>query len=250
VAQPGEPVHAVVRQGLQIAAHRIDEHQLAQVTEHGPAANAWRLRLRERDIDTGGDRAARFVVDADDARKRIEQRVVGSHVAAQEAAHEVHGLAALTHRDVDGELPVLRPAIHRHIGRFAHADAARQHVGVAMRQHDDVAGVQPQRRLVAHARPARALRYDVIGDEVLGAGARKHRANYRFALGRLGDPGLRGLHVEEDGAGETHGSQNIRQRIHRLHPADDRAREPDGRSFASRQPAVRLSPSRTTFQYY
>ena len=95
------------------------------------------------------------------------------------------------------------------------------------------------------AAPAAASRDHVIGDEMLGC--RERLADDRSARRRFGHPRLRGVDVEEDGAGQAHRPQHIRQRIHRHPPRtiehahrtlehadrdpDDRQRRSDARSF-------------------
>ena len=49
-------------------------------------------------------------------------------------------------------------------------------------------------------------------------GAREDRADDRSARWRFGHPRVRGVDVEEDGAGQAHGPQHIRQRIHQAPP--------------------------------
>ena len=66
IAQPGEPVRAVGRQRLQIAADDVDEHQLAQAAEHALAAEARLLRLGHGELHERAERPAGAIADADD----------------------------------------------------------------------------------------------------------------------------------------------------------------------------------------
>ena len=45
IAQPGEPVGAIGRQRLEVAADDVHEHQLAQAAEHALAAESRLLRF-------------------------------------------------------------------------------------------------------------------------------------------------------------------------------------------------------------
>ena len=70
-------------------------------------------------------------------------------------------------------------------------------------------------------------------------GAREDRADDRSSRRRFGHPRLRRMDVEEDGAGQAHRPQHIRQRIHQhlrrrsARDPDDRQESADGRSFSA-----------------
>src|SRR5690349_15128512 len=83
---------------------------------------------------------------------------------------------------------------------------------VTVRQHDDVAGIQLERRFAVDLHPAAAFDEQVIGDEVIAA--REHRFDDAAAERRLRHPRCARMHVEEERAGQPHGSQHVRQGIH------------------------------------
>jgi hypothetical protein len=85
-------------------------------------------------------------------------------------------------------------------------------MGVAMRQDDYIASLKVYRWLTLQARPALSVGDDVVADEVFRA--REHGIDDGRTRGGLGYPGFRRLHVEEYGAGEADGSQDIGQGIH------------------------------------
>ncbi len=156
--RPDEPVRAALGQRLEIAAHHVDEHELADASQHAFAAHAT-LGFRQRRAEIGAERAAAVVVDADHARQRGQQRVVGPRIAAEEAAHEMRGLRRLgAHRDA-------RPAGGRRrawryidmLGGWRMPKLGGEYMRVAMRQHDDVAGVELDRRLALERRTSSCL---------------------------------------------------------------------------------------------
>ena len=214
LAQPREPASLIRGQRLEVAADDIYEHQLAETPEHAFAAEPRLLRLGDRELDERVDGPARAVADADDGGQRRQQGIERPRVAPQEPADKARRfLGAVAHGDREGQLSVARRPVHRHVRRLTHTGRARHRVPVALREDDDVAGREADGRAPVDGRPAGAVRHHVVGNEVLGA--REHPADDRRPRRRLGDPRLRRVHVEEDGARQANRAQHIRQRIHR-----------------------------------
>ena len=148
----------------------------------------------------------------DHRRQRRQQRVVGTLVAAQEAAHDPRAVAAaaeLVHQRQGRR----RPGEHRHVGLRPHARRARQHVGIALGEHDEVAFAQPRRLGADRVAPARAARDHVVLDDALRPG--HHGAGDLPRRRRLGHPRRAQLEVEVHRAGQPHRAQHVREHVSR-----------------------------------
>jgi hypothetical protein len=216
IAQSRQPGGLTLGQRFQVTAHHVDEHQLADAAQHAFAAHA-ALGLGQRRAKVCAQCAARVIADADHARQGRQQRVVGTRIATQEAAHEVRGRALVgAHCDLHRQASVVGHAIHRHVGRLAHVAIRGQHVGVAMRQQDDVARHELDRILAFDHRPTTSFHDGVIADEVIRSAAGKHLLHDSLALRRLRDPGSARVHVEKKRAGQAYRAQNVGKSIHKF----------------------------------
>jgi len=183
IAQGAQPSRRSGRQRLEIAARGIDEDELARALEHGGAAGTAFARLRHRLVQqlrrpgterAGGQEHLR--------REGGDQRIEGLQVACHEAAdHDgarfVHRAChpgpqhptVVGHRDglgiVARDVAPVVVVFHR-----AQSRGAGDHMGVATREHHDVAGGHAHGRLAVGGGPAVALDHQVVGEHVLGPG--------------------------------------------------------------------------------
>ena len=83
----------------------------------------------------------RAVADADDAGSAASSGLNGraSHPRNPQTKRADSSVLSPTEMR-EGQLPVARRPVHRHVRRLAHAGRARHHVPVALREDDDVAG--------------------------------------------------------------------------------------------------------------
>ena len=196
-----------------MAAHHLDEHQLAQLRQHALAAGALVRLIRPGEADELAEPrgiAARGASGLDDRRQVVEQRIERLGVAGEEAADQLHrGRPALAdaaeERQRSGGGGVELGLRHR-LG--AHAGRARHDVRIALGEDDDLAFLEPHGLLAEHGRVAAAFGDHVIGDQVTGA--RQHLGQHHLTRRLLGNPRGRGDDVEERRAGEPYGLQNVR----------------------------------------
>jgi hypothetical protein len=90
VTQTGEPSGLLDRQALDMAAYRLDEHQLRQLREDGSRPRALRGGFGQAELDRGGEPlrpGAVAHVHDHDARERREHRIEQGGVAREVAAH-------------------------------------------------------------------------------------------------------------------------------------------------------------------
>jgi hypothetical protein len=210
IAQSGQPVGAVLRQRFKVVADDVDEEQFAEAPEHHFAADARVLRLGDRKLDELRQRTFRTRALVDDARQRREQRVEGTVVAAEEAAHDLRRfMAGRTHRQREGKAaPLARRLVEADLRCAAHSRFARKHVRIAMGEHDDVACLQLHGWCVDQTAPARSRCDDVVGHQVVGG--RKDPAHDSVATRRFSHPRRRGFYVEEDRARQANRPQDVR----------------------------------------
>ena len=140
----------------------------------------------------------------------------GSASAAQEAADHLDAprpVAALV--DDEGHAP--RRHLAEPVQRVGAAETraqpelAGERVLVAVRHDEDVAWCERQGRVSRGLAPARTGAHDVIRHDVLGL-RQEHRREHVRRRG-LGHPRREGVHQEEEGAGEAHRLQHIRERV-------------------------------------
>lgn len=134
------------------------------------------------------------------------------HVAAEKAAHEIEPFRAAAplfdgERELTGGHASEEPEDFRPIGTASHSSRDRHHVGIALRKHQDVAGLEPHGSAIRQPTPARAVDDDMIGKDVLDSGEDGRRQ--RRPVRNLQYPRRRGLRHEEHGPGESHCPQDL-----------------------------------------
>ena len=224
VAEAREPTGRVVGQPVEVAARGIDEHHLARALEQRVAARAAFPRLGDGLAQHAADPVAGAPrLDVQHPRERVDQRIERLEVAADEAAHDDGvrfvprqgrtGLdqgAAVGHRNrlriVRGRLDPVGAGVW-----CTQARCARDHVCVAAREHDDVAGGEAHGRHAVGGGPAAAFRDHVVREDVVGA--RQHGVGDRPCRGRLRDPFVATAHVEVERAAQAHRPQDVGEGI-------------------------------------
>ena len=144
-------------------------------------------------------------------RQRCQQRVERAFVASEEAADDARPIgataAALEHQRQRRR----RPDVHRNVGRGAHARRARQDMPVSLREHDQVAFFETNRRLADGVSPAGAAGDQVVLDDALGA--RDHHRRDLVRRRRFRHPRRAQLEVEVHRAGQADRTKDVRQDI-------------------------------------
>src|SRR5262245_1282555 len=111
IAQTGEPSRRFRGQALDVLAHGLYEHELAQLREQSLSACARIGLLLQGYADQIADQVAALPPSHDphDARQRVEDGIEGALVASQIAAHEVRGLTVAAELVEDeGKRPIAR----------------------------------------------------------------------------------------------------------------------------------------------
>ena len=88
VTEAGEPAGLSRRQVVEVATQHLDEHQLGQPGEDAPGAGPAESGLLSELGDEIAQPGVRHTPHVHPARKRLEQWVEGSAVAAEEPADE------------------------------------------------------------------------------------------------------------------------------------------------------------------
>ena len=229
------------RQAREVAAHDLDEEELAQAREHAFAARALGRRLRQRELD--------------EARSRRRSTGRGAVCGARGAGRRAAGLKgrASQPRKPQMILVALGPAaVHLDARAGSGAVAAcRGHVapgGPRMPGALDITCASPcgktmtspasaGRRSRPRSPPARARRDHVVLDDVFDP---RHDVRPELAGGRrFGDPGRGGVDREEHGARQAHRAQHFRERRCSW-------RGPSGRSVCAR--TLGQAPTRRSWE--
>src|SRR5262245_8383787 len=96
VPQTGEPAFALLGKRLDIPAHQLHEHELAELGEDAVGARALLLRLHDgeaRELISPTTARGRRAADMEDARQRVQERIEGARIAAEESAYDEIGRA-------------------------------------------------------------------------------------------------------------------------------------------------------------
>ena len=143
------------RQRRQMAPHHLDEHQLAEAQADAVTAGPGLARFRHRELDqlaeriVGGPEAP---AQWSEGREGGQQRIEGAHVASQEPAHEMQPLRRPRRprgrrtAAVPPPSPRMKTQDLLEAGPPARVRRGRHGVRVAVREHEDVPGLEPARR--------------------------------------------------------------------------------------------------------
>ena len=194
VAQGGDPAVVDRRRSREVDAQHLDQHQLGQAGRDQARRQVGRGHgVGERVVDAGLDPAGRGTARQADhehrrqrPHRRVEQRVVGVQVAADEVGTPP-ATAVAEHRHL---LP--RQRVEQREDRHALGGRLAAHrVVVAVGQHDHVARVGPVAHTVVDGDPARPRGDDVEQRQPIGAGVERvgQGERRRLELERLGELG-------------------------------------------------------------
>jgi hypothetical protein len=195
VPQAREPPRLLRRQRRQMAAHHLDEHQLAETQTHAVPSGPGLARFGQGEVDQLAERIVggpEVPTQVEQGREGGQQGIEGPHVAAQEPAHQAEPLRARAALADDERQPSGGHLPHEghdlvEAGPAARAGRGRHGVRVAAREHEDVTCLDPHGRLPDHAAPAGPLPHDVVRDDVLRT--RQHRRRQGLAVGERDAPG-------------------------------------------------------------
>jgi hypothetical protein len=172
IAQAGEPAGRLIRQAVDVLAHRVQEHQLAALREDRLAAGARLLAFFERAAhqiereNAGGTRPS----DLQYARQCFQHRVVRSRVAAEKAADEARLLPVAAELVQNEWQRIARRApIQAGVRHCVGAGLGADRVTIAAGDDYGIADVEAHRglRLVDELRPASAVEHHMKADDVL-----------------------------------------------------------------------------------
>jgi hypothetical protein len=220
IAQAGQPARLLLRQRLDILPHRLDKQQLGELGKDRRTPRARRAALGDREPHRAlHPRCDSAVLDAhpQHTREAGKKRLAEARIAGEISTHEPGGLAAAS-RTQRGDLARAQEIVERLCGQLdraacAHA-RARENMAVTVWKHDEVAGLQLDRRAVHQSGHATAPADQVIGDDVLCSG----HVQIADQPGRWRQvrPPCAKLGIQEHGAGEPYGVQYIRECVHGL----------------------------------
>ena len=181
----------------QVHPEHLDQHQLGQPGRQGVGAHAGRCRFLEGQGDAGlhpaGGRPRREPDDegeGEDPHGRVEQRVLGVEVPADEVGAGPSSAVVDRRQDVPRRRGVEQREDRHALGRCLAPDG----VPVAVGQHDHVSLGGPMALAVGGRHPARPLGEDVEEDQAVGAGVER--------VGQGQGCGLEGEPLGENGAEE------------------------------------------------
>ena len=174
IAQTGQPTRLFRRQGLDISAHHIDEHQFAQLGQHGFAAGALVCRFRDRKADEIADPARTVVASIsrlDHRRQRFQQGIERPGVAGEIAADQLGRTRPGTVVDAERLWPAAAMSSTSGVG-----GSARMPGLLDMTCGSPLVKTMTSPASSAIACPPSSVRetmargHHVIGDQVIGAG--------------------------------------------------------------------------------
>ncbi len=230
-----EPSGLTFRQVAQITPQRLGKEHFGQLRQHRAGSRLTIRRLgdgeRQRVFQphAGGIVAD---VDLDERWQPGEKGLTELRIAGQEAADEPGGLAA-TAKVQRFQAPF--ECARQGAGGVdrSHPSSAAEHVSMAMRERDEIAGRQCDMFTVLQLEVGPALAQQMVDDHVLRP-LGEHRRE-RARLWRREAPGLGKRRIEIDRGVEPDDPKDFRERIHRRRSLAFGARRQEIQDAASSQ---------------